>query len=294
MPHASVPQKNDKRAMNEAIHICYGGNRRVFPGLLLSALSIIKHTDRPVRLYVLSMDLHEQDACYLPFSEQQMEVLNAVLREKNPESGALLIDVGDAYRRSLAGGKNKKSYYTPYATLRLYLNELDGLPDKLLYLDIDTMCRSDVSELYDTDVSCCEFAGVPDRLGKFFVNRHYCNSGVLLLNMKRIRENKLFERVRDYVASHRMFTPDQSALNKLAERKLLLPRKFNEQSKPSAETVIKHFCRDVRFLPFFHTYNVKQWHREKVHNKLKIHDFDDIYEQYDKLAERYACLGTEE
>lgn len=32
----------------------------------------------------------------------------------------------------------------------------------------------------------------------------------------------------------------------------------------------------------------------KVHNKLKIHDFDDIYEQYDKLAERYACLGTEE
>lgn len=151
---------------------------------------------------------------------------------KNPESGALLIDVGDAYRRSLAVGKNKKSYYTPYATLRLYLNELDGLPDKLLYLDIDTMCRSDVSELYDTDVSCCEFAGVPDRLGKFFVNRHYCNSGVLLLNMKRIRENKLFERVRDYVASHRMFTPDQSALNKLAGSKLLLPRKFNEQSKP--------------------------------------------------------------
>ena len=76
--------------MNDAIHICYGGNRRVYPGLLLSALSIIKHTDRPVRLYVLSMDLHEQDACYVPFSEQQMEVLNTVLREKNPESGATL------------------------------------------------------------------------------------------------------------------------------------------------------------------------------------------------------------
>ena len=108
----------EERAMNEAIHICYGGNRRVFPGLLLSALSVIKHTDRPVRLYVLSMDLHEQDACYLPFSEAQMEALNAVLREKNPESGARLIDVGEAYRRSLAGGKNKKNYYTPYATLR--------------------------------------------------------------------------------------------------------------------------------------------------------------------------------
>ena len=287
MPHASVPQKNDKRAMNEAIHICYGGNRRVFPGLLLSALSIIKHTDRPVRLYVLSMDLHEQDACYLPFSEQQMEVLNAVLREKNPESGAVLVDVGDAYRRSLAGGKNSKSYYTPYTMLRLYMNELQGLPDKILYLDVDTMCKSDVSELYDTDVTEYEFAGVPDRLGKCFVNRRYCNAGVLLFNLAAIREKRLFERAREYIYTHRMFTPDQSALNKLAERKLLLPRKFNEQSKPSGETVIKHFCRDVRFLPFFHTYNVKQWHREKVHQKLKIHDFDDIYEQYDELQKKY-------
>ena len=280
--------------MDDAIHICYGGNRRVFPGLLLSALSIIRHTDRPVRLYVLSMDLREQDACYVPFSEKQMEVLNAVLREKNPESGAQLIDVGDSYRRSLAGGKNKKSYYTPYATLRLYMNELRGLPDKILYLDIDTMCKSNVSELYDTDVADYEFAGVPDRLGKFFVNKRYCNSGVLLLNLKRIREDKLFERVRDYVANHRMFTPDQSAINKLAERKLLLPRKFNEQSKPREETVIKHFCRDVRFLPFFHIYNIKQWHREKVHKKLKIYDFDDIYEQFDALTAQYDCIRSTE
>ena len=273
--------------MNDAIHICYGGNRRVFPGLLLSALSVIKHTDRTVRLYVLSMDLHEQDENYLPFSEGQMEILNAVLREKNGESGAAFIDVGEAYKRSLAGGKNKNNYYTPYATLRLYLNELDGIPDKLLYLDIDTMCLQDVSALYDTDLGGCEFAGVPDRLGKFFVNKRYCNSWVLLLNMPLIRSNRLFERVRDFVASRRMFTPDQSALNKCAEKKLLLPKKFNEQSKISEETVIKHFCRDVRFLPFFHTYNIKQWQRDKVHKKLKIHDFDDIYKQFDEIAEKY-------
>lgn len=274
--------------MNDAIHICYGGNRRVFPGLLLSALSVIQHTDRPVHLYILSMDLREQDECYIPFSDKQIEVLNAVLREKNSDSSAVLIDVGEAYKRSLAGGKNSKSYYTPYTMLRLYMGELEGLPDKILYLDVDTMCKGDVSQLYDTDISGYEFAGVPDRLGKFFVNRHYCNAGVLLFNLAAIRENKLFERAREYIYSHRMFTPDQSALNKLAKKKKLLPRKFNEQTKPNDETVIKHFCRDVRFLPFFHTYNVKQWHREKVHKKLKIHDFDDIYRQYDALVQKYG------
>ena len=280
--------------MNDAIHICYGGNRRVFPGLLLSALSVIKNTERPVRLYVLSMDMREQDPCYLPFSQNQIQVLDAVLRAKNSESGATLIDVGESYRNSLAVGKNKNNYYTPSATLRLYLNEVDGLPEKLLYLDVDTMCKGDIATLYDIDVTEYDFAGVPDRLGKFFVNGHYCNSGVMLLNLERIRRSGLFPRVRQYVAEHRMFTPDQSALNKLAERKLLLPRKFNEQSKPTEETVIKHFCRDVRFLPFFHTYNVKQWHREKVHNKLKIHDFDDIYAQFDELAARFPCVtGTE-
>ena len=276
--------------MNDTIHICYGGNRRVFPGLLLSALSVIQHTSRPVRLYVLSMDLREQNDCYVPFSEEQMQLLRSVLQGKNPQSDATLIDVGQSYKNSLAGEKNSKNYYTPYATLRLYLNELSGLPDKLLYLDVDTMCKGDIAPLYDTDISGYDFAGVPDRLGKYFVNRHYCNSGVLLLNLPRIRQSRLFERVREYIASHRMFTPDQSALNKLAENKILLPRRYNEQSKPNADTVIKHFCRDVRFLPFFHTYNVKQWHRDKVHKKLKIHDFDDIYAQYDALIEKYGPI----
>lgn len=273
--------------MNDSvIHVCYSGNKRIFPGILLSALSVVKHTENPVRLYILTMDLRDTDESYLPVGENQMRILNEALQSKNPASGASLIDVGDLYRRSLAHGKNKKNYYTPYATLRLYLNELDGLPEKILYLDADTMCAGDIAELYGTDLGDCDFAGVPDRLGKFFVNRHYCNSGVLLLNMPRIRSNKLFERVRAYISAHRMFTPDQSALNKLAEKKLLLPRKFNEQSKLNADTVIKHFCRDVRFLPFFHIYNIKQWHRERVHNKLKIREFDDIYAQFDELAER--------
>ena len=51
--------------------------------------------------------------------------------------------------------------------------------------------------------------------------------------------------------------------------------------------MVKHFCRGIRWLPFFHIYNIKQWEREAVHKKLKIYYFDDVYARYDALAAKY-------
>ena len=43
------------------INVCYCGNRKIFPGLLLSVMSLAKYTERALNVYVLSMDLHEQN-----------------------------------------------------------------------------------------------------------------------------------------------------------------------------------------------------------------------------------------
>lgn len=265
------------------ISVCYSGNRRVFPGLLLSALSLAKYTARPLHLYILSMDLRDIKADFLPFTQAQIALLEQVLREKNPQSRVTCIDMTDRYRTSLANGKNAANYYTPYAQLRLFLGELEGVPDKLLYLDIDTMCLSDIGQLYDTDIAGFEYGAVLDHMGKFWISPTYCNSGVLLLNLPRLRETKLLQRCRDYIEGHRLVMPDQTALHRLHECRLILPRRFNEQRKPREDTVVKHFCRGIRWFPFFHIYNYKQWERDKVHKKLKLFCFDDIYEQYDRL-----------
>lgn len=269
------------------ITVCYSGNKRVFPGLLLSVLSLAKNTQRELEVLVLSMDLHEENPHFVPFSDNQIKILNEVLQKKNPQSRARLLDLTELFKRSLATGKNKKNYYTPYAQLRLYLNEVADLPDKLIYLDIDTMCTGDIGQLYDIDVQPYLYAAALDYMGQFWINRHYCNSGVLLLNMKRIREEKFFERVRDYVHSRKMIMPDQTALHRLGKNRLYLPRRFNEQRNIRKDTVVKHFCRGIRYIPFFHIYNYKQWERDNVHRKLKIYDFEDLYEQYDELASRY-------
>lgn len=274
--------------MSDAVSVCYSGNKKVFPGLLLSVLSLAKYTQRPLHLYILSMDLHEQDAAYLPFSENQIHILNRVLKEKNAESRAELIDVGERFRKDLLSGKNLKNYYTPYAQLRLYLSELEGLPDKLIYLDIDTMAASDIGQLYDVDIDGYEYAAALDYMGKFWVAPDYCNSGVLLLNLPELRRTGLFPRVRRYMAEHRMFMPDQTALHRLHRKRLILPMRFNEQRQIKQDTVVKHFCRGIFWFPFFHLYNIKQWERDAVHKRLKIYYYDDLYEKYDCLAAQYS------
>lgn len=269
------------------ISVCYSGNKRVFPGLLLSVLSLAKFTDRPLRVYALTMDLHEVDPSFIPFSEEQIAVLDAVLKEKNPESAAIRIDVSDKFRAELADGKNTENFYTPYTLLRLYMDGFEMFPDKIVYLDIDTMCASDIGQLYDVDLGDAEYGAVLDHMGKFWINRHYCNAGVLLLNLARIRETKLFARAREYVYTHKMMMPDQTALHRLCTKRVYLPRRFNEQRDLRDDTVVKHFCRGIRWVPFFHIYNYKQWERDKVHKKLKIFYFDDLYEKFDALAAKY-------
>ena len=87
----------------QEMQICYCGNRTVFPQLLLSVLSVIKHTARPVRVFVFTMDLTDIRRDFVAVSQRQCEILDSVLREKNENSGAVLVDVGNEYRQYLMG-----------------------------------------------------------------------------------------------------------------------------------------------------------------------------------------------
>lgn len=271
-------------SVEEAVCVCYCGNSRVFGGLLLSALSLARQTSARLRVIVLSMSLPEVDESYVCFSENQLSILNGALRRYNPESSAEQIDVTALYRQHLLHGINENCGYTPYSMIRLFLDLLPGIPDKLVYLDVDTMATSDILQLYNTDVTDYEYGAVPDYMGTFWISAEYCNSGVLLLNMNMIRQTGLFEKCRKNVLRRKMIMPDQTSLNRLAVAKLYLPRKFNEQRDKKADTVIKHFCKGIRYFPFFHIYNVKQWERERVRRVLKVDWLEDTYKEYDEIT----------
>ena len=281
-----------QRTTEDRIQVCYCGNDRVFPLVLLSALSIAKYTKKPVSLYFVTADLTRLQPRFKAFSAPWgSEVLTKALQKGNPESKAEVLDATERYEQLLGGSKNEKSKYTPYSYLRLLLPEL-GFKGKMIYLDSDIMCCSDLAQLWDIDISEYEFAAVRDHMGQFWIDMDYVNSGMLYLNFDEIAKTGLFVRGRDIVKNKKLFFPDQTVLNKYGKRILRLPRKFNEQRQATeGETVIKHFCQGIKWLPFFHVYNIKQSERDKVRKKLKINFFEDVYKQYDELAAIYGFAG---
>ncbi len=276
------------------IPIIYAGNEGYFEGLLMNVLSVAKYTNEPLNIFAFTMDLSEENPKFSAFTDKEIEILNEVVQQKNPESKVTKVDVTTLYKKHLIHGKNHQSGYTPYCLLRLLADFVPEIPDKAIYLDIDTMCCSDIKQLYDIDVSNFDFAACKDYMGRFWIRPTYCNSGVMLMNIRHMKESGLFEKCRKMVTEKKMIMPDQTALNKYGKKKYL-PFRFNEQRKIKPDTVVKHFCKGiVFFLPFgFHIYNIKQWQREKVHKSLKITMFDEIYKQADELREKYKCFKTQ-
>lgn len=267
------------------INILFGGNYKVFDGILLCLMSIIKHNKDPLNVYILSADVRELNPDYRPISEENRAFLDSILKRVNPNSKVNLILLEDEFKNWIINSQNKLSVYTPYTFLRLFADKIAGLPEKIIYLDTDMMFNGNIKELFDVDISNYELGVVLDRYGHIFIHPKYFNAGMLLMNMRAIKESKLFERVKKMCLEKKMGFPDQTALNKCATKKLYLPRKFNEQGNLHNDTIIQHFSKRIKWLPYFHTQNVKPWQIDKVHNIYHWHQYDDIYEKYTKIKQ---------
>ncbi|MBO5212460.1 MAG: glycosyltransferase family 8 protein [Clostridia bacterium] len=260
------------------IPILYSGNSFAFDGILISLLSIMKHTKSAIHAYVLTMDLSDVNASFKPLDESMRNILESVCKEHNPDSSVTLIDVGELYRSELLNSPNKNTFYTPYSFLRLFADRIDILPKKILYLDIDTLAREDISSLINTDISDYELAGSLDYYGDKFLSKGYINSGVLYLNLDMIRMTSLFKRCIELINQKRLYLPDQNAINKFVQKKLTLPRKYNEQMKVQKDTVIQHFVTTTIWFPIVHKRKIKPWHVSKM--KRKHPEFNDILDKY--------------
>jgi len=263
----------------------FTGNYKVFDGILIASISILKHCNDAINVYILTMDLSDQNPDFLPISQNYVDRLQELYAEVNPNSMVKAIDVKDIYLRELGCSPNKASAYTPYAMLRLLADKVEGIPDKVLYLDTDVVANGNIAELYNIDVENYEIAGARDYYGKFFFNPRYLNSGVLLMNMKRIRETKMLSRALKLCNSKKVFLPDQTAINKYTQKKKILSSRFNEQKNLQEDTIIRHFSMTLKFFPIFKKQNIKPWNIEDVHNVLGIYEFDDVFEKYKQIKE---------
>ena len=97
--------------------------------------------------------------------------------------------------------------------------------DKVLYLDVDTLVLDNLDELWNMDISDCAIAAWPeDRDEELIMDwcmpprkkmkvSKYVNSGVVLFNLKFIREYKIDDKWFSLLTNVKLPLPDQDAIN---------------------------------------------------------------------------------
>ena len=277
------------------INLLFSGNYKVFDGALTELISITNKTKEAVTCYIFTADLTRIKPEYNAISETQVNFLNKVVKDKNSNNKVIRIDVTQIYEEQFKECLNEGAYCTPYTLLRLLADLVPQMPEKLLYLDVDMMAGGDISTLYNTDITEYEYGAVKEKYGSIFIRPDYINAGMLLFNMKKIKETKLLEKARNRIRTKKMLFADQDAIFWSTTRKKILPRIYNEQARfNKKDTVICHFCKRLLLWPYPRIENFKQWNVEEVHKILKCHSFDDDLEEYLKLKKEFNIKVKEE
>lgn len=248
---------------------------------------MMKHTKDPIHLHLMTIEVSWSPEPKI--EEEQANHLREVMKLFNPLNELTYYDVSEDFEKTFKNTPNQNPKYTPASLIRLLFTRYIDC-DKLIYLDTDVMACASLEEFNKIDIEEAEMGVCLDYLGEFWLKSDYFNSGVLYINVKKVKETRLFERAIDLLLKKHLYFSDQTALYKMSEKLVYMPGRFNEQRAIKEDTVIKHFCKGIRYLPFFKVYNYKQWQVNKLHTFFKMHDFDDIFVMYDKYFPNEAKL----
>ena len=184
----------------------------------------------------------------LGFSKKNIQFIES-LYEQFDYFNITFIQMDNRYKRAYT-----KRYLTKNAFFRLSLGEILPKMDKVIYLDSDTICLKDLSNLYNLNF-----------LGKIFIakintftsgNNFTVNTGVLLLNLKAMRKIKVEEKTL-----------------------MLLNNGFKDPSFHDQAIINKFFKKYIGFLPpeyntYTFNYKIIQKYKE---DSGRLYDFDSLY-----------------
>lgn len=225
--------------MNEKrnVTIFYACDDRYIPYLSVSLRSLIDNASK--------------DICY------SIIVLHSGIKKENEEiissmsTENIVIKFSDVSEqlRGIASSLSLRDYYSLSIYYRIFIPELFRNIDKAIYLDSDTVVLGDVAELYKINMGDKLVAAVQDmvvaseevfrnyaELGVGVRYEKYFNSGVMLMNLKEMREENLQGIFIRMIETYHFDTicPDQDYLNVICKgRVLYLGTEWNKMSVDS-------------------------------------------------------------
>lgn len=139
--------------------------------------------------------------------------------------------------------------------------------EKVLYLDCDTLIRGHLDEVWNLELKDNLIAGVIDTTGKFArtsiglpIKSVYVNAGVLLVNIKKWREESIEQQCMDFLEKNNFKVEfnDQGVINRVCnDRILTLSPKYN-------------------FMPPYERYSLRNL--ERIVGKKDFISNDELYE----------------
>lgn len=135
---------------------------------------------------------------------------------------------------------------TPTSIYKFFIPDILKEVKKVLYLDGDIIVQKDLEELYNANIGTHYIGAIKDTNGldhRVFTKRNYqyFNSGVMLMNLEKMREDKLSQKLLEYRKNGYNKLMDQDTFNYILKNSVsLLPFKYNTQMNTLSSVLQKN------------------------------------------------------
>ena len=245
-------QKHDTRKDRVVV---YCGTKEVYINMLASAKSLLATT--PVdKVYFLTED--DQFPYEIPGIIENINV-----KDNHPFT---------------PDGPNFQNCWTYMCLMRTEFPQMFPQYDRILSLDVDVVIDDNVSDLWDINLDNYYISGVeePARI-KQTDKDYYVNFGVIMMNLKKLREDGLGKKLVDAVNTERFGCPEQDAFNKYCKGYIHhLSNDFNV-------TPYSHITGEAEHERILHYAGLKYWKHFGPVKKYNNLTWNEIMERQARL-----------
>lgn len=267
----------------ESIPVFFSIDDNYAPFLSVALSSIVRNSSKTYAYKVIVL--------YMKLSERNRRML-ASLAAENLEIQFISMENRLDGITDCMSNRLRADYFTLTIYFRLFIPVMFPEYDKAIYLDSDIVVPGDISELYRTELGDNLLAAAADhsvvdvpQLAKYIEDgvgidkHHYINSGVLLMNLKRMREAQLEQRFLELMNTYHFdcIAPDQDYLNVMCSGKILyLPASWDAMPTQGTEPIknpklihynlfAKPWCYDhVQYEEYFWEYAKKSGYFSEI------------------------------
>lgn len=197
-----------------------------------------------------------------------------------------------------------RNYFSNTTYYRLFIPELYPEYKKAIYIDSDTICLTDIANLYNIDMKNNLIAGVPDGaiqaidVFKDYVERvvgvsdynNYFNAGIIVMNLEELRKYKFQDKFIYMLGKVRFeVAQDQDYMNRLCKGRVkLLDFSWNRMPIMGKQT------GDINIIHY--NLGAKPWYFDDVLYQeyfWKYAEKTDFYNEIKEIGEKYTEADKE-